>query len=79
MLHLVEHVADVHVSLRGSLGARGEEGSMNENKTPVSLDLEVKELERGRKPGGCSTSSSTSLMCTCACRDTTTLDWAAKV
>jgi len=52
---------------------------MNENKTPVSLDLEVKELERGRKPGGCSTSSSTSLMCTCACRDTTTLDWAAKV
>jgi hypothetical protein len=51
---------------------------MNENKA-VSLDLEVKELERGRKPGGCSTSSSTSLLCTCACRATTTLDWVAKV
>jgi hypothetical protein len=51
---------------------------MHDKKIPA-LDLEVVELERGRKPGGCSTSSSTSLLCTCACRDTTTLDWAAKV
>ncbi len=43
---------------------------MNEKKTP-SLDLEVVELERGRKPGGCSTSSSTSRLCTCPCILTT--------
>ena len=52
---------------------------MNENRKPVTLDLEVKELERGRKPGGCSTSSSTSLLCTCACRPDITLDCVAKV
>ena len=43
---------------------------MNEKKMP-SLDLEVVELERGRKPGGCSTSSSTSRLCTCPCISTT--------
>jgi hypothetical protein len=41
---------------------------MHEKKVP-SLDLEVVELEKGRKPGGCSTSSSTSLLCTCPCGD----------
>ena len=51
---------------------------MNEKK-PVSLDLEVQELERGRRPGGCSTSSSTSLMCTCPCQAVTTLDSIHKV
>ena len=50
---------------------------MNEKKVP-SLDLEVVELERGRKPGGCSTSSSTSLLCTCPCKEVT-LDSVAKV
>jgi hypothetical protein len=51
---------------------------MQETKV-LSLDLEVVELEKGRKPGGCSTSSSTSLMCTCPCQATTTLDGAVKV
>ena len=41
---------------------------MHEKKVPT-LDLEVVELEKGRKPGGCSTSSSTSLLCTCACKE----------
>lgn len=40
---------------------------MNEKKPIPKLELEVVELERGRRPGGCSTSSSTSLMCTCPC------------
>ena len=39
---------------------------MHEKKVSA-LDLEVVELERGRKPGGCSTSSSTSNLCTCPC------------
>jgi len=52
---------------------------MNENKRPLSLNLEVLELERGRKPGGCQTSSSTSRLCTCACRPDVTLDCVAKV
>jgi len=52
---------------------------MNENKKQAPLDLEVQELERGRKPGGCSTSSSTSPLCTCACRDTTTFGWVERV
>ena len=43
---------------------------MNEKK-PLSLDLEVQELEKGRKPGGCQTSSTTSSLCTCPCRLTT--------
>lgn len=42
---------------------------MNETKKAVGLCLEVEELERGRKPGGCSTSSSTSLLCTCPCKE----------
>ncbi len=41
---------------------------MNESRKTTSLNLEVEELERGRKPGGCTTSSSTSLMCTCPCQ-----------
>lgn len=40
---------------------------MNE-KRPVRLSLEVEELERNRKPGGCETSSTTSPLCTCPCR-----------
>ncbi|MBZ5639104.1 MAG: hypothetical protein LAO51_10180 [Acidobacteriia bacterium] len=38
---------------------------MNQSKKRIGLDLEVEELERGRKPGGCSGSSSTSPLCTC--------------
>ena len=43
---------------------------MQDKKIP-SLDLEVVELERGRKPGGCSTSSTTSRLCTGPCILTT--------
>ena len=44
---------------------------MNENRKPtLALCLEVEELEKGRKPGGCFTSSSTSPLCTCACKET---------
>ena len=42
---------------------------MNETRKTIRLNLEVEELEKGRKPGGCSTSSSTSLMCTCPCKE----------
>jgi hypothetical protein len=41
---------------------------MNETKNRVGLNLEIEELERGRKPGGCSGSSSTSPLCTCPVR-----------
>ena len=44
-----------------------------ENTPIVSLDLEVEEIEKSRKPGGCVTSSSTSLLCTCPCKETTTV------
>ena len=44
---------------------------MKEN-VPV-LNLEVEEIETRERTGGCSTSSSTSRLCTCACRYTTTL------
>ena len=37
------------------------------------LDLEVEEIETRERAGGCFTSSSTSRLCTCACRDTTTI------
>ena len=40
-------------------------------KLPV-LDLEVEEIETRERAGGCYTSSSTSRLCTCACRYTTT-------
>jgi hypothetical protein len=36
-----------------------------QDQKPTPLRLEVEELERNRKPGGCSTSSSTSPLCTC--------------
>jgi hypothetical protein len=49
----------------------GKGGAMNDRI--LSLDLEVEELEKGRKPGGCYTSSSTSPLCTCPCRYDTTL------
>ncbi|HKQ61644.1 MAG TPA: hypothetical protein VJS92_10135 [Candidatus Polarisedimenticolaceae bacterium] len=39
---------------------------MNETR-PLSLNLEVEELEKGRRPGGCQTSSTTSNLCTCPC------------
>jgi hypothetical protein len=42
---------------------------MNETQKWSGLNLEVEELEKGRKPGGCYTSSSTSLLCTCPCKD----------
>jgi hypothetical protein len=43
---------------------------MNEDNKVQGLRLEIEELEKGRKPGGCYTSSSTSPLCTCACKDT---------
>lgn len=45
---------------------------MNESNVTQGLRLEVEELEKGRKPGGCFTSSSTSPLCTCACKATIT-------
>lgn len=39
----------------------------NEKMNPQALNLEVDELEKGRRPGGCFTSSSTSPLCTCFC------------
>ena len=42
-------------------------------QTPFVLDLEVEEIERRERSGGCSTSSSTSRLCTCPCRETTTI------
>lgn len=52
---------------------------MNESKRSVVLDLEVKELERRARVGGCSTSSSTSRLCTCPCLPPPTVDCVAKV
>jgi len=49
---------------------------MKEN-VPV-LNLEVEEIETRERTGGCSTSSSTSRLCTCACRYTTTLSAVAQ-
>lgn len=49
----------------------GEEEVMKESM-PV-LNLEVEEIETRERGGGCETSSSTSRLCTCACRYTTTL------
>ena len=45
---------------------------MNENGKTQGLSLEIEELEKERKPGGCYTSSSTSPLCTCACKATIT-------
>jgi len=45
---------------------------MNE-KTPLSLDLEVEEIESREKAGGTCTSSTTSWRCTCMCIAPTTL------
>lgn len=50
---------------------------MNE-RAPMVLDLEVEEIERRERSGGCLTSSSTSRLCTCACRYTTTISAQAK-
>ena len=36
-----------------------------------ALDLEVEEIESRERAGGCSTSSSTSRLCTCPCINTT--------
>jgi hypothetical protein len=41
------------------------------DQQPVSLDLEVEEIERREKAGGTCTSSTTSRHCTCACISTT--------
>jgi hypothetical protein len=56
-----------------------EGGAMNESKRSLVLDLEVKELERRARAGGCSTSSSTSRLCTCPCLPPPTVDCVAKV
>jgi hypothetical protein len=45
---------------------------MRETVLPV-LNLEVEEIETRERGGGCLTSSTTSRLCTCACRYTTTL------
>jgi PP-loop superfamily ATP-utilizing enzyme len=50
------------------LGA-GEEEGMKENMK--ALSLEVEEIESRERAGGCSTSSSTSRLCTCPCFNTT--------
>ena len=41
---------------------------------PLSLDLEIEEIERREKAGGSCTSSSTSRHCTCACKTTLSPD-----
>lgn len=38
-------------------------------KHPFGLVLEVEDIEKRGKPGGCQTSSSTSPLCTCPCRE----------
>jgi hypothetical protein len=43
---------------------------MNEGSRLV-LNLEVEEIERRERSGGCLTSSSTSRLCTCPCKETT--------
>jgi hypothetical protein len=48
-------------------------------KKPEALRLEIEELERGRRPGGCNTSSTTSPMCTCPCIPPQTSDCVASV
>jgi hypothetical protein len=48
---------------------RGQGGTVKEN-LPV-LNLEVEEIESRERAGGCSTSSSTSRLCTCPCFNTT--------
>jgi hypothetical protein len=50
---------------------------MRETKPPI-LSLEVEEIETRERHGGCSTSSSTSRLCTCPCRYDTTLASEAK-
>ena len=47
-------------------GTRMKDGLFN-------LSLEVEEIESRERAGGCSTSSSTSRLCTCPCRYDTTL------
>jgi hypothetical protein len=42
-------------------------------KQPLSLDLEIEEIESREKAGGTCTSSTTSRHCTCACFFPTTL------
>ena len=44
---------------------------MNE-KTPLTLDLEIEEIESREKAGGTCTSSTTSRHCTCMCIAPTT-------
>ena len=44
-----------------------------EEKAPLSLDLEVEEIEKREKAGGSCTSSTTSHHCTCMCIGPTTL------
>jgi hypothetical protein len=48
-----------------------EEDRIMMDQQPVSLDLEVEEIERREKAGGSCTSSTTSRHCTCACISTT--------
>jgi hypothetical protein len=50
---------------------RGEEGEMRD-RLPVSLDLEIEEIESREKAGGFCTSSTTSRRCTCMCIAPTT-------
>jgi len=56
---------------RGPDDTRGEEGEMRE-MIPVSLDLEIEEIESREKAGGFCSSSTTSRRCTCMCIAPTT-------
>lgn len=40
---------------------------MQTTNRPISLNLEVEEVENRGRPGGCSSSSTTSPLCTCPC------------
>jgi hypothetical protein len=53
-----------------ALPGAGKESLMKENMS--ILNLEVEEIETRERSGGCSTSSSTSRLCTCACKPATT-------
>jgi hypothetical protein len=57
-------------------GFRADHSNMEDTRMKdglFNLSLEVEEIESRERAGGCSTSSSTSRLCTCPCRYDTTL------
>jgi hypothetical protein len=54
----------------------GDKETIMKELPPMSLKLEVEEIESREKHGGCSTSSTTSPHCTCPCRPPMTIDCA---